>query len=53
MVLEPLSKGKGRLLLSEAINNGGKQQDQGSNNTMVDGVAAEISFSDAGTEETV
>ncbi|KAG6761127.1 hypothetical protein POTOM_034323 [Populus tomentosa] len=36
-----------------AINNGGKQQDQGSNNTMVDGVAAEISFSDAGTEETV
>ncbi|KAJ6984894.1 hypothetical protein NC653_023018 [Populus alba x Populus x berolinensis] len=35
------------------INNGGKQQDQGSNNTMVDGVAAEISFNDAGTEETV
>ncbi|KAJ6896006.1 hypothetical protein NC651_022285 [Populus alba x Populus x berolinensis] len=39
--------------LISAINNGGKQQDQGSNNTMVDGVAAEISFSDAGTEETV
>ncbi|KAL9371350.1 hypothetical protein Peur_036490 [Populus x canadensis] len=29
---------------SEAINNGGKQQDQGSNNTMVDGFAAEISY---------